>query len=208
MLVFLDVLGVIVFSASGALVAGRKRLDAFGVAVVAFVSALGGGTLRDLILGLRPVFWVSQPLYVWVVLGSSGATFVLMRSVRFPARALLVLDAIGLATFTVLGCQRALEVTPSPLIVVLMGAMSGAAGGLGRDLLCGEIPLVLRAEIYATASLGGGAAFLALDRFGLGSGLSSLGGALVVLLIRLVSLRRRAALPQARLAEEHSSEGK
>jgi len=193
---FLDLFGSGVFAMTGALAAGRKRMDIFGVIVVAMVTALGGGTLRDLILAHRPLFWVSDVLYLLVAAGAAALTFAFGRIVEHSARVLPVLDAFGLAVFTVIGCQKAAEASiTSGAIVAVMGVMTGVAGGIIRDLLCGEIPLVLRKEIYATASLLGGVVFVALWRLGVEGDATVLIAGAVVLAVRLSAIHWSLSLP-------------
>jgi uncharacterized membrane protein YeiH len=131
-------------------------MDIFGVAVLGLVTALGGGTLRDMILDVGPVFWVYQPVYLAVAVGAAVATFLTVRFAEIPSGLLNIADAVGLAVFTVIGTEKALMLGLSPVIAVLMGVMTGVVGGMIRDILAGEIPLILRTEIYATASLSGG----------------------------------------------------
>jgi len=193
---FLDLFGVAVFAVTGALAAGRKRMDIFGVIVVSVVTALGGGTLRDLVLARGPILWVSDPVYVLVASGAGLLTFAFGRIAQSSQGALLVLDAFGLAVFTVIGCQKAVEGhVASAVIVVIMGVMTGVAGGIVRDILCGEIPLVLRKEIYATASLLGGLVFVGLWRIGIGGAESVMIAGAVVLAVRLSAIRWRLSLP-------------
>lgn len=169
LLSLLDFFGTAVFAVSGCLAAGRRRMDLFGALVLGMVTALGGGTLRDLVLGVRPVFWIERPAYLWVALGAGLATFAVVRVGRVPRRALMLSDALGLAVFTVIGCAVALPLVDSALVVVLMGMLSGVAGGITRDMLSAEVPLIFRTEIYATASLSGGAVFVALRALDLAS---------------------------------------
>lgn len=159
LLYILDLAGTFVFAITGALAAGKKRMDIFGVAVLGLVTALGGGTLRDMILDVGPVFWVHQPIYLAVAVGAAIATFLIVRFFTIPSDLLNIADAVGLAVFTVIGTDKALLLGLSPVIAVLMGVMTGVAGGMLRDILAGEIPLILRTEIYATASLSGGIVF-------------------------------------------------
>lgn len=191
----LDLFGVVVFAVTGALAAGQKRMDLFGTVVVAGVTALGGGTVRDLVLGIRPVLWIANPMYVIVAVAAALGTFFVAPYVKFPMRALLVFDAFGLAMFTVIGCQRALEVQPSYIIAVAMGIITGVAGGILRDILSGEIPLVLRREVYATASLAGGVLFVLLYEFRMPSSITIIASAALVLIIRLVAIRWQLSLP-------------
>lgn len=162
LLFYLDIFGVIVFALSGALMAGRYQLDPFGVVVLASVTAVGGGTIRDVILQ-TPVFWVEKPYYLYVILATAILTIVLIRQPkRIPKRFLLIADALGLALFAVLGTQKALYLgAPIPVAVVL-GTITGIAGGMIRDVLCNVIPMILREEIYALAAMLGGSLFILL----------------------------------------------
>lgn len=181
---------------SGALAGGRKRLDLFGVFVVAVVTGIGGGTLRDLLLGRLPVFWVREPEYLGVVAAATAAT-VLFTRFRMPkVNRLLAADALGLALFSVTGAQVAETVTDAKLVVVLMGATTAAAGGMLRDVLCGEVPVILRGrELYATAALAGAAAYVALSAAGAARPLAASAGLLTTLFLRLLSLRYGIGLP-------------
>ncbi|MCL5104320.1 MAG: trimeric intracellular cation channel family protein [Armatimonadetes bacterium] len=196
MIYLLDLLGVAIFAVTGALAAGRKRMDIFGIVVVAIVTALGGGTLRDIILGSRNVLWVCNPTYVIVAAAAALATFVYPRFIKYSQLVLLVFDAFGLAVFTVIGCQKALEANVSSYIIaVLMGVMTGVAGGIGRDVLCGEIPLILRREVYATASLVGGVLFVGMSRLGVNKACTTVVAASMVLVVRLAAIRFGLSLP-------------
>ena len=149
-----DGFGVLVFAISGALAAGRRSMDIFGVLVIGFVTALGGGTLRDLLLGIHPVSWIKNPVYLLLVTIAVILTLLGGRiSHRFDERIMIVSDAFGLAVFTVIGVQIALQQSfVSPPVAIMMGVITGVAGGAIRDVICNDIPLVLKREIYATAS--------------------------------------------------------
>ena len=134
MLYTLDLIGTAVFAISGALAAGERRMDLFGVAVLASVTAIGGGTLRDLVMGATPVFWIQNPTYLAVAISTGIATFIVAHLWHIKNVALDIADACGLALFTVLGAQAAMAFLVSPAIAVVMGVMSGVAGGLGRSM--------------------------------------------------------------------------
>jgi uncharacterized membrane protein YeiH len=153
----IHIIGTAAFAVSGYLVGVRKRLDLLGVLIVALLTAIGGGTIRDMILGATPVFWVRDTLYIWVVIATAllGMWMVKLPR-RMPWYVLPVADAFGLALFTVIGAQKALNFGTSGLIAVLMGTMTGVAGGMIRDVLAREVPMVLQKEIYATACILGG----------------------------------------------------
>lgn len=195
MLYILDLLGVAIFAITGAITAGQKRMDVFGIIVVGTVTALGGGTTRDLILGVKPVFWVIDPIYVIVSMSAGLGTFIYVYYAKPPSKTLLFADAFGLAIFTIIGCQRAARVEDSILIIIVMGIMTGVTGGMIRDVLCGEIPLILRREIYATASLTGGIMFVILRHSGLHDSLVTMISVITVLTVRLVSLHWHLSLP-------------
>ncbi len=195
---WLDTIGVAVFAVSGVLGAARKRLDLFGALSVAFICALGGGTLRDLLLGIRPVGWIRNPTPALIALGSAALAFVLLRFVALPRRLMLVLDALGLGVFAVLGAAKSLDAGASILVASILGALSGAAGGAMRDVLCGDVPLVLRADIYATAALVGALAFCLLHRWGVPREAALWGGAMLCFGLRLAAIRWKLELPRAR----------
>ncbi len=191
----LDLFGVAVFAITGSLAAGKKHMDVFGVVVLAIVTALGGGTIRDLVIDASPVFWVSDPVYLLVAAVAALVTFLAGRFYDFPRHTLLTADAFGLAVFTVVGIERSLAFEIHPGIAVVMGIMTGVAGGMLRDILSGEIPLILSREIYATASLCGAVVFIliltALDSHTL----AVIASLLVTLSLRLSAIRWNLSLP-------------
>ena len=193
----LEHLGVAVGAITGVLAARGKRVDLFGVLVLAMVTAFGGGTLRDLALGVRPVFWVSDSSFIFTVTGAALVTFFLGRVRDLPVMLLLVADACALAFFTMVGAQKALTYEAAPAISVAMGVITGVFGGMCRDLLVGRIPMVFGKEIYlyATAALAGAVVFVILE-FVFPRAWSNLPiGALITLILRLSAIRWRLALP-------------
>ncbi len=152
-----DALGVFVFALSGGLAASRRDLDLFGILVVSLLPAIGGGTLRDLLLD-RPVFWLEQSNTIWIALAGGAVSAVLgERIARF--KTLIWFDAMGLALFSVVGAQAAYALGYGPVVVVVMGTITASFGGLLRDVVCNEVPLILREDIYATAALVGALSF-------------------------------------------------
>jgi uncharacterized membrane protein YeiH len=149
----LDWLGIVVFAASGGVVASRKNMDIVGFALLASVTAIGGGTVRDVVMGLTPVFWVKQPNILLVSVMVGIATFFVAHLLQSRLRFLLWLDAVGLALFSVTGAHTALAAGAGPSVAVALGVASATFGGIIRDVLGGESPLVLRNEIYVTAAL-------------------------------------------------------
>lgn len=195
MLNLLDIFGTAVFAITGSLVGKRKQMDIFGVIVIALVTALGGGTLRDILLGNLPVFWISRPEIIVVCVVSAVFTFFTSSRLAFPRRTLLLADAIGLATFSVIGAQTAISF--HPIIAIIMGGMTGTAGGIIRDLLSDEIPVILRRDIYATAAMSGAGVFVLLYHAGFNEDWALIIGAIVTLSIRLLAIRHRWNLPKA-----------
>lgn len=203
---WLDFFGIVVFALSGALMAGRYRLDPFGVGVLATVTAIGGGTIRDVVLGAYPVFWVERPEYLALTFATAFITIVLIRKPkRVPKRFLLLADAFGLALFAVLGAQKTLTLGFSPFIAVVMGGITGVAGGMIRDVLCSEIPLILRQEIYATAALLGGGLYVLMQYMAISIEVSLIVSVLAALTLRLAAIYWRVSLPAFDFDEEKGS---
>ncbi len=195
----LDLFGTAVFAVTGALVAGRKQMDIFGVVVLGCVTALGGGTLRDFILGNYPVFWLLDIRYLGVAVSATICTFVLARRWKLPKKTLLYADAVGLSVFTVIGYRVGFQATGMYTASMVTGVTTGVVGGMIRDVLSGEMPLILRKEVYASASLSG-AALMALLYYLRFPELLAVSLALLVTLgIRIAALRWHFALPNLRL---------
>ncbi|WP_237056782.1 trimeric intracellular cation channel family protein [Microbulbifer sediminum] len=193
-----DLIGIVVFAFTGVLAAGHKQMDLFGAVVLACVTATGGGTTRDMILNI-PVFWLQASHYLWLAAGTGVISFYLIRYLQVPMRLLKVADAMGLAVFVVIGTQKGLDLGHSPAIAIVMGVMTGTFGGLIRDILAGDIPLLLRREIYATAALSGAATLVLLDASGKLPGEAVVAIAVLVTLgIRLAALRWNLSAPIAR----------
>jgi uncharacterized membrane protein YeiH len=186
--------GVAAQAAAGVLEAGRKPFDLFGMVVVALAAALGGGSLRDLLLD-RTVFWIADQSYLVAATVAGLATFALVRVVRLPGKLFLLPDAIGLALFTVSGTQAALSLGAPWLVASLMGVITGVFGGIVRDVLCNEVPLVFTGELYATASWTGALLLVALAALGVSAGWSALAAGTLVLAIRLGAIRFAWRLP-------------
>lgn len=193
---WLDLAGVVVFALSGVVLACRKRMDPFGMLVLAAVTGIGGGTLRDLVLGVRPVFWVTDPTYLWVILVTVGLAILGFHYIHRLSRGFLpVADAFGLAIFVVIGAHKALQMGTSGLVAVLMGMMTGVAGGMVRDVLARRVPMVLREEIYATAAIAGGIVYVGLDALDVAGPLVICLSLLTTLGIRLAAIHWQLALP-------------
>ena len=195
----LSVVGLLAvgFSAiTGALAAEGRRMDLFGVLVLALVTSLGGGTLRDLVLDV-PVFWRADDWFLWTGLAAGTLTFGAVRYWHPPHQFLLIADAIGLAFVAVLGTEKALAHETTATTAIVLGVVTGVAGGILRDILCGEVPLVFRREtyLYATAAFGGDLVFVLLHRADYDRTTCLVVAAGVILALRLAGLRWKLALP-------------
>lgn len=198
----LEMLGVAVFATSGALAAGRKRLDLLGVIVISIVTAVGGGTLRDLLLGRHPVFWIADTTNIVVAVAAAALTLLYARVRAPPRNSLAVADALGLALFSVGGAQVAEQAGLPNLIAVIMGTMTGVAGGVVRDVLTAEIPLILRqGELYASAAIAGTTLYLVLQSAGVGRDAAALAGMSTVAALRVAAVLWGLRLPVFQLRD-------
>ncbi|MDD5057515.1 MAG: trimeric intracellular cation channel family protein [Sideroxydans sp.] len=197
----LDLSAVAVCAITATLEAHRRELDMFGVAVIAVIAGIGGGTVRDILLGRLPVYWVHDPIYVVVGIAAAICTFYLGRKLSLPKNFFLLPDAIGLALFTVIGTSIAMSLQVHWFIAALMGVITGVFGGVIRDILCNEVPLIFRTDIYATASLIGALLFIALDSLGMAHNAAMIIAMIVTVLIRLAAIRWHIHLPRLRAHE-------
>lgn len=199
----LDYAGVAVFAVSGAIAAGRKRFDLLGVVVIALVTSIGGGTLRDLLLNRQPVFWIGNPTYLLLIVVTALLTVPYTRHFRTPRQTLQVADALGLAFFGISGAQVAENAHLPGVILVVMGTITSVCGGVLRDVLCNEIPMILRrGNIYATAVIAGVSLYVAGRGLGLGHELATLLGMAVIAGLRFAAIAWNLSLPVYELPPE------
>ncbi len=204
LLYWLDLFGVTVFALSGALMAGRYKLDPFGVVVLAAVTAIGGGTIRDVILGTT-VFWLANPIYIYVILTTALLTIILIRRPkRIPKRFLLIADAFGLALFAVLGTAKAISLDAAIPVAIVMGIITGVAGGMIRDVLCNVIPMILRQEIYALAAMLGGCLFTLFYSFGWSENVATICAIAGALKLRLAAIYWQVSLPAFQIIDKEN----
>jgi uncharacterized membrane protein YeiH len=193
----LDLVGTAAFAASGAWVGVRKHMDLFGVLVLGVVTAVGGGTLRDLLLGDTPPFSLMDENYIYIAISVSLIVFANRVRFKLLEKPLLYFDAVGLGTFVVIGATKALDFQLGWLGAILMGVMTGTAGGVFRDVLANQVPLILRREIYASACVAGGALLVILEQSGAGRLVAALLAAGTVIIVRLLAIRYDWGLPRA-----------
>jgi uncharacterized membrane protein YeiH len=194
----LDWLGIVVFATTGALVASRKQMDIVGFVLLGTATGIGGGTIRDTLLGALPVFWVASPAYLIVCVVVSGATYLFAHVPRSRYRLLLWFDALGMAVFAVTGAERALLAGAAAPVAVAMGVITATFGGIVRDILGGESPVVLRREIYVTAALAGASLFVTLWVLKAPREVALTCGLLTAAAIRFAALRWDWSLPRYR----------
>jgi uncharacterized membrane protein YeiH len=202
----IDWFGIAIFAVTGALVASRKRMDITGFILLGCVTGMGGGSLRDAMLGALPVFWVREPVYLAICVAVSAATFFLAHIPESRYRVLLWLDAAGLALFCVVGADRALNANASAFIAVAMGVMTATVGGVARDILGGESPLILRREIYVTAALAGAVVFVGLKAMAVPDAVAATAGFAAYFVIRALALSYGWSLPVYRAREGRTME--
>lgn len=190
-----DVMGTIAFAISGVLVAMEKRLDVFGVLIIALVTAIGGGTLRDLLIGSGPVSWLIHPIYLYVILGAVGFALLFQSRLKYLRKSLFLFDTIGIGLYTLVGIERGLEAGLNPAICIILGTLTACFGGVLRDTLCNEIPVIFRKEIYATACIAGGLLYFGLRAAGLPELWSYWVGITSVIVIRVLAVRLQITLP-------------
>lgn len=199
LLYWLDLAGVAVFAISGALAAMASELDLLGIVVIAAVTAVGGGTVRDVLLNRYPVFWIQDPAPLVVILASALLAIVWPRLLPVPTHALLVADALGLALFAMSGAVIARTAGCSVLVTLFMGTLTGVGGGVIRDVLTAKVPLVLRQDIYAAAAIAGIGLYLVLRRMGMGERSAFVAGLVGVATLRLAAVVGGWQLPTFRL---------
>ncbi len=191
----LDILGTIAFAISGVLVAFNKKMDLFGILIIAFVTAVGGGTLRDLLIGNTPVSWMTDMTYTYVILGSAIFAIIFRSKINYLRTSLFLFDTIGIGLYTVVGIEKGINAELHPIICIALGTITASFGGVIRDILCNEIPVIFRKEIYATACILGGLTYFLLNEFPIKTDYVFVVSGLVVILVRLLAVKFKIALP-------------
>jgi uncharacterized membrane protein YeiH len=194
-LTYIYILAITAEAMSGALAAGRRNMDMFGVSVIAFITALGGGTIRDILLGHFPVSWTQHPEYIYLTVSAGLITMVIARFMHHLHKIFLLLDAMGLIAFTIIGCNVALELGYSTPVVVMAGMITGIFGGILRDVLCQRVPVVFRHELYASVSLLVALLYLQLEQMGINHDLNLLASFAFGILMRVAAIYWHWSLP-------------
>ncbi|MCD8422632.1 trimeric intracellular cation channel family protein [Tenacibaculum finnmarkense] len=192
----LDIAGTFAFAISGALVAMKKQFDVFGVVIIAFVTAVGGGMIRDVLINAHPINWISDLNYIWTILTAVGFTFLFRSKIAPLRKTMFLFDTIGISVFTLLGLEKGLSYDLHPFVALVMGMVSAVFGGVLRDVLTQKVPLIFKKEIYASACLAGGVVYLILEEFKINKDLQFVIPTLVVFLIRSIVVKYKLELPK------------
>lgn len=196
LIILFDYLGTFAFAVSGGLAAAEKKLDLFGALFLGFVTAIGGGTTRDMMIGNTPVSWLQDPAYFYIIVVAVSLTCLFTKTILRFSKALFFFDTIGISVFTIIGIQKGVHAGIHPPLAVMMGILTAVMGGIIRDVLCNEIPLIFHKEIYATACLAGGVLFVLFVFLNVPEPFTALIAAGVIFTIRSLSVRKGWELPR------------
>ena len=192
----IDLSGTFVFAISGMATATEKKFDIFGASIIALVTAVGGGTIRDVLIGSQPVGWMKDGNFLLVIGVAILLSFFFLKKILRLRQTMFLFDAIGIGLFTILGLTKTLSLGLSPAIAIIMGTVSASFGGVVRDILCNEVPIIFGKEIYATACLAGGILFLILNQIGLDYHVNMVLTIAFIVFIRILAVRRKWELPK------------
>ncbi|MCC9043230.1 trimeric intracellular cation channel family protein [Myroides sp. M-43] len=193
----LDLLGTLAFAISGALAGRERRLDLFGMTILAFATAIGGGTIRDMMIGWTPVTWVTDLSYFYVTMLGVVMAIVFYKKFNFLRYSLFLFDTIGIAVFTLIGIEKGMTVGLHPIICVTLGTITACFGGVIRDILANKIPLIFKQEIYATACILGGLVYYLLNYFELSKDIMYISTAGIIIVVRVLAVKYKWSLPFA-----------
>jgi len=192
----LDIIGTFAFAVSGALVASDKKFDLFGVVIIAFVTAVGGGMLRDLLIDAHPINWIGDLNYMYTIFLAVIFTFLFKSKIAHLSKTMFLFDTVGLSVYTLLGLEKGLSFNLNPIIALIMGMISAVFGGVLRDVLTNKIPLIFEKEIYASACLIGGISYLLLTYFNMTENVIFVFSASIIVIIRVIAVKFKLQLPK------------
>ena len=191
----IDIVGTLAFALSGVMAAVERKFDFFGTIILAFVTAVGGGTLRDILLGSTPVDWMSSDIHIWVILSSIPIAYLFMNTLKRMRKTMFIFDTVGIGLFTILGLEKALDIGMSPMVAVMMGVVSAVFGGITRDILSNQVPLIFRKEVYALACLVGAVSYLLFDYLAIYSEFKLSISIAIVITIRILAIQFQWSIP-------------
>ena len=198
----IDILGTVAFAISGVLVAMEKKLDLFGVLIIAFVTAVGGGTLRDMLIGNTPVVWMRESVYLFTILGTVVFAVLFVNKLKYLRKTLFLFDTIGIGLFTMVGIEKGLSAELMPVICIILGTVTASFGGVIRDILCNEIPVIFHKEIYAMACILGGISYFLLIQLPIDGAYAYIAAILIIILVRILAVKFHITLPSIYKAGE------
>lgn len=191
---FIDYFGTFVFAISGILAAVERKFDLFGAIILGLVTAVGGGTLRDVLIGSTPVAWMQNNIYIYLIVAGIPVCYFFADTIKKWRKGIFIFDTIGIGLFTILGLQKTLAIGLSPIVAIMMGIVSAVFGGVIRDVLSNQVPLIFRKEIYASACLAGALVFLGLNYF-TSEAIATIFSISTVIIIRILAIRKHWSLP-------------
>ena len=191
----LDILGTIAFAISGTLVAIHKKLDSFGIFIIAFVTAVGGGTLRDVLINRHPVSWMQDLNYVYAIIVATIFAILIRKKINYLSTSLFLFDTVGLGIFTIIGTEIGIQQHFHPIISIILGTISATFGGVLRDILCNEIPVIFKKEIYASACIIGAIVLIILSNLEIHTNSNYIITTCIVIGIRLIAVKFKLSLP-------------
>lgn len=194
LLFIIDILGTLSFSISGVLTAVKKRMDPFGIFIIAFVTSVGGGTVRDLLLDAK-VFWMQDLRFIYTIAITSILAIIFRRKLGYIRRSLFLFDTIGIAVYTIIGVEKGIAAGYPPIICVALGTLSACFGGVIRDILCTQIPIIFRKEIYATACIAGAFAYIGMQYTSISQDIIFIISCALIILIRVLAVTFKLSLP-------------
>ena len=180
----------------------EKKLDLFGVLIIAFVTAVGGGTLRDMLIGNTPVIWMRESVYIFTILGTVIFAILFVKQLKFLRKTLFLFDTIGIGLFTMVGIEKGLSAELLPIMCIILGTITASFGGVIRDILCNEIPVIFHKEIYATACILGGISYFLLIQLPIDGAYAYIAAILIIILVRILVVRFHIALPSIYRSQE------
>jgi len=192
---FIAIAGVISFAISGALTAMDRKFDIFGVFIIAFATSVGGGTFRDIMIPQRDVFWLIDPIYTYVIMAGTILTLIFRKRLCHLKKTLSLFDTIGLALYTIIGVQIGMQYNLPSVSIIAIGTITGSFGGVVRDILVNEVPLIFKKEIYATISILGGSVYYGLQMLGLEAAWTELVSIAIIIILRLVVVKYELSFP-------------
>lgn len=190
-----DILGTISFAISGVLTAIKKKMDVFGILIIAAVTSVGGGTIRDLLIGKTPVTWMLNSTFTYVIIVTTIFAIIFRKWLKYLRTSLFLFDTIGIAMYTIAGVEIGLKINLNPFICVALGTITACFGGVIRDILCTEIPIIFRKEIYASACIAGGVMYVLLSHSALGPSMVAVLAGSTIIIIRTLAVKFSLSLP-------------